>query len=67
MVLARAAALCLCALCALACAEDRASPGCGAVRQAYREMGFSSDKVPENRTAGEKQSASERRRVSRNS
>ncbi|MCJ8732128.1 hypothetical protein PDJAM_G00207470 [Pangasius djambal] len=57
MVLARAAAaaaaLFLCALCALACAEDRASAGCSAVRQAYRDMGFSSGTVPENETAGD--------------
>lgn len=56
MVLARAAAaaLLLCALCALACAEDRASAGCNVVRQAYSEMGFSSGTVPENETTGKK-------------
>ncbi|KAF4087401.1 hypothetical protein AMELA_G00095100 [Ameiurus melas] len=55
MVLARAAAsaLFLCALCALACAEVRASAGCSAVSQAYREMGFSSGTGPENETAGD--------------
>ncbi|KAM9487277.1 glypican-6-like [Clarias gariepinus] len=43
MVPARAAAaLLLCALCALACAEESASAGCSAVRRVYREMGFSS-------------------------
>lgn len=56
MVLARAAAaaLFLCALCALACAEIRASAVCSAVSQAYREMGFSSWTGPENETAGKK-------------
>ncbi|KAI5107562.1 glypican 6b precursor [Silurus meridionalis] len=58
MVLARAAAaaaLFLCALCASASAEDlvSASAGCGAVAQAYRDMGFSSGTVPDNYTAGE--------------
>lgn len=54
MVLARAAELLLCALCALVRAEDRAPAGCSAVRQVYSDMGFSSGTVPENVTAGKK-------------
>ncbi|XP_027001211.1 glypican-6-like [Tachysurus fulvidraco] len=53
MVLARAAELLLCALCALVRAEDSAPAGCSAVRQVYGDMGFSSGTVPENVTAGD--------------